>query len=114
VFCKLPQSQTPEEKEAFLWFAGEFLQTMCGKRAWGARKKYRSTISDATSSETGTAIVTVTDKAFALLLYEAYIDKWIKRYHEDRRGNRGHHEWLGNTQRVKKPSLNTGAGVTKA
>ena len=86
VLCKLRQSQTPEEKEAFLWFVGEFLQTVCGKRAWGSRKKYRSTISDATSSDTGNAIVTVSDEAFALLLYDAYIDKWIKRYHEDRRG----------------------------
>ncbi|KAI2495577.1 hypothetical protein MHU86_18936 [Fragilaria crotonensis] len=36
--------------------------------------------------DTGNAIVTVSDEAFALLLYDAYIDKWIKRYHEDRRG----------------------------
>ena len=86
VLCKLRQSQTPEEKEAFLWFVGEFLQTVCGMRAWGSRKKYRSTISDATSSDTGNAIVTISDEAFALLLYDAYIDKWIKRYHEDRRG----------------------------
>ena len=85
VLCKLRQSQTREEKEAFLWFVGDFLQTVCGKRAWGS-KKYRSTISDATSSDTGNAIVTVSDEAFALLLYDAYIDKWIKRYHEDRRG----------------------------
>ena len=32
VLCKLRQSQTPEEKEAFLWFVGEFLQTVCGKK----------------------------------------------------------------------------------
>ena len=59
---------------------------MCGKRAWGTRKKYRATISDATSSDTGAVIVTVSDEAFALLLYDAYIDKWIKRYHQDRKG----------------------------
>ena len=31
-------------------------------------------------------MVTVSDEAFALLLYDAYIDKWIMRYHQDRRG----------------------------
>ena len=84
--CKLRQSQTEEEKEAFLWFADELLECVCGKRAWGTRKKYRATISNATSNDTGDFIVSVSDEAFALLLYEAYIDKWIKRYHEDRRG----------------------------
>jgi hypothetical protein len=71
VLCKLRQSQTPEEKEeAFLWFVGEFLQTVCGNRAWGSKKKYWSTISDATSSDTDNAIVTVSDNAFAQLLYD--------------------------------------------
>ena len=84
--CKLRQSRTVEEKEAFLWFAGELLECVCGKRAWGTRKKYRATISDATANDTGKFIVTVSDEAFALLLYDAYINKWIKRYHEDRRG----------------------------
>jgi hypothetical protein len=84
--CKLRQSRTAEEKEAFLWFAGELLECVCGKRAWGTRKKYRATISDATANDTGKFIVTVSDEAFALLLYDAYIHKWIKRYHEDRRG----------------------------
>ena len=84
--CKLCQSRTDEEKEAFLWFAGELLECVCGKRAWGTRKKYRATTSDATANDTGKFVVTVLDEAFALLLYDAYIHKWIKRYHEDRRG----------------------------
>ena len=86
MLCRLRQSQTVEEKEAFLWFAGELLECVCGKRAWGTRMKYRATISDATSRETGASIVTVSDEAFALLLYDAYVDKWIIRYHQDRRG----------------------------
>jgi hypothetical protein len=69
-----------------IWFAGELLECVCGKRAWGTRKKYRATISDATSNDAGAAVVTVSDEAFALLLYDAYIDKWIMRYHQDRRG----------------------------
>ena len=57
--------------------AGELLECVCGKRAWGTRKKYRATVSDATSNDTGAAVVTVSDEDFALLLYDAYIDKWI-------------------------------------
>ena len=34
MLCRLRQSQTVEEKEAFLWFAGELLECVCGKRAW--------------------------------------------------------------------------------
>jgi hypothetical protein len=51
-----------------VWFAGELLECACGKLAWRTRKKYRATISEATSNDTGGFIVTVSDKAFALLL----------------------------------------------
>jgi hypothetical protein len=86
ILCKLRQSQSDLETEAFPWFAGELLQYVSGKRAWRPRTKYRAIISEATTNDTGELIVTISDKAFALLLYKNYIDKWIKRYHEDRRG----------------------------
>ena len=80
--CKLRQSQTPEEKEAFLWFANSLLvECVCGKIAWGSKKKYQSRISDAKYDNTNESIVTVSDEAFVLLIYENYIDKWITRYH---------------------------------
>ena len=78
MLCKLRQSQTPEEKEAFLWFAHSLLECVCGKIAWGAKKKYRSRISDAKYDNTKES---VSDEAFVILLYENYIDKWITRYH---------------------------------
>ena len=40
ILCKLRQSQTMEENEAFRWFAGELLECVVGKIAWGSRKKY--------------------------------------------------------------------------
>ena len=46
MLCKLCQSQTPEEKEAFLWFTDKLLECVCGKIGWGAKKKYQSRISD--------------------------------------------------------------------
>ena len=85
--CMLCQSRTSAEREAFLWFAGELLECVCGKRAWGARMKYKATISEAKDKDTGEYVVTVSDEAFALLLFENYIDKWIKRYHEDKNGD---------------------------
>jgi len=81
ILCKLRQSQTMEENEAFRWFAGELLECVVGKIAWGSRKKYRSRISEAKYDNTSDYIVTVSDEAFALLLYENYIGKWITRYH---------------------------------
>ena len=43
---------------------------MCGKIAWGAKKKYPSRISDAKLDNTNESIVTVSDEAFVLLLYK--------------------------------------------
>jgi hypothetical protein len=81
MLCKLCQSQTPEEKEAFLWFTGKLLECVVGKIAWGSKKKYRSRISEAKYDNTNENIVTVSDEAFALLLYKNYIGKYITRYH---------------------------------
>jgi hypothetical protein len=78
---KLRQSQSDQEKEAFIWFTDSLLECVCGKIAWGSKKKYQSRISDAKYDNTSESIVTVSDEAFALLLYENYIDKWITRYH---------------------------------
>jgi hypothetical protein len=78
--CKLRQSQTPEEKEAFQWFVGELLECVVRKTIWG-KKKYQARISEAVYANTTDKIVTVSDEAFGLVLYENYIDKWITKYH---------------------------------
>ena len=55
---------------------------MCGwEKAWGSKIKYQSRISEAKYDNTNENIVTVSDEAFALLLYENYIGKYITRYH---------------------------------
>ncbi len=82
MLCKLYQSRMPEEMEAYLWSSGKLLECVCGKRAWGKRK-YQTTMSEATEKVTGELIVTVSDEAFALLLFENYIEKWIQRYDEE-------------------------------
>jgi hypothetical protein len=74
--CKLGRAETKREMEAFFWFFGEFLKSVCaGARQWGKQKE-RQLISNATLIGTREKIVTKSDEAFALLLYENYIDKW--------------------------------------
>ena len=75
--CKLRRAETEREQEAFFWFFGEFLECVCGARHWGKQKEYQL-ISKATLIGTREKIVTKSDEAFALLLYENYIDKWKK------------------------------------
>jgi len=73
--CKLRRAETEREQEAFFWFFGEFLECVCGARHWGKQKEHQL-ISKATMIGTRDKIVTKSDEAFALLLYENYIDKW--------------------------------------
>ena len=61
--------------EAFFWFFGEFLECVCGARQWGKQKEHQL-ISKATLIGTREKIVTKSDEAFALLLYENNINKW--------------------------------------
>ena len=57
---------------------GSFLECVCGKKAWGSAK-YASLVSEvATKDKTKGRIVTVSNKAFALLLFNNYIDKWVE------------------------------------
>jgi hypothetical protein len=75
--CKLRQAETEREMEAFFWFFGEFLELVCGARQWGKQKQHQL-ISKATLMGTGEKLVTKSDEAFALLMYENYIGKWKK------------------------------------
>jgi hypothetical protein len=54
------------------------LECVSGKKAWG-KAKYTSLVSKAaTTDKTQGKIVTVSDEAFALLLFDNYIEKWIE------------------------------------
>jgi hypothetical protein len=120
--CKLRRSITEREKQAFYWFFSTFIECVCGKKAWG-KLKYTSLVSKATLSNatpgkkvkytacflisalTNNAIpgkiVTISDEAFALLLYENYISKWIEIAAENRNEEEGTPE-VGRDQRNKK------------
>lgn len=85
---KLRQGEHELDKKAFQWFIGEFLACVSGKKVWG-RKKYYYRVSEAVVDKgSQELVVTVSDEAFALLLYENYIEKWITRYHTERRGEK--------------------------
>ncbi len=76
---------TEQDLEAYVWFFGTFMERVAGKRGFG-KKKYREAVSKAQVKGIGemTMLVTMCDEAFALLLYENYIDRWVKKYHSER------------------------------
>jgi hypothetical protein len=71
------------EIEAYIWFTGNFIHNVSGASSWGQRK-YHDSVSRAKDPEMGECMVTVSDEACTLLLYENYIGKWLVRYKEDR------------------------------
>jgi hypothetical protein len=79
----LRRAQSVHEMEAYLWFVGSFLECVSGARAWGKRK-YFERVSNAMVGGTDELLVTVSDEAFALLLYENYVTKWMTKYIEER------------------------------
>jgi hypothetical protein len=85
---KLRQGEHELDKEAFRRFIGDFLACVSGKKVWG-RKKYYYRVSEAVMDKgSQELVVTVSDEAFAILLYKNYIEKWITRYHTERRGEK--------------------------
>ena len=79
--CKLRRAETKREKEAFFWFFGEFLSCVVGKRQWSVQKQYQL-ISQAKMTGSSDKLVTKSDEAFALLMYENYLDKWTTQGNE--------------------------------
>ncbi|KAI2492752.1 hypothetical protein MHU86_21795 [Fragilaria crotonensis] len=75
---KLRRANTDRERKAFFWFFGTFLECVSGKRHWGG-KKYLELVSKAKDKDGGgrNNVVTKSDEAFALLIFENYVDKWI-------------------------------------
>jgi hypothetical protein len=81
-------ASTVIDKEAFLCFIGEFVACVSGTKVWGRKKYYYRVLEaviDKGSQELG---VTVSDEAFAILLYENYMDNWITCYHMERQGEK--------------------------
>lgn len=73
--CKLRRATTERERAAFFWFFGSFMDSVSGKRHWG-KQKYKQLVSVACENGGQSKLVTKSDEAFGLLLFENYIDKW--------------------------------------
>jgi hypothetical protein len=67
--CKLRRATTKRERKAFFWFFGSFLECVCRRKGWGKQKQL-ALVSEATDKETHVKLVTNSDKAFALLLFD--------------------------------------------
>ena len=77
----LRQAETERQLEALVWFIGDFLESVAGRRTWG-KLKYFQLVNEARDQATGKTAVTASDEAFALLLFENYSDKWFAQYKE--------------------------------
>jgi hypothetical protein len=75
--CKRMRAETEREKEASIWFFGKFLSCVVGKRHWIVQKQYQL-ISQAIMTGSSDKLVTISDEAFALLMYENCKEKWTK------------------------------------
>ena len=73
----LRRANTGREQKAFFWFFGEYVECVSGKRLWG-RKKVLELVSKVKDYDGGrnNAMVTKSDQAFALLIFENYKHKW--------------------------------------
>jgi hypothetical protein len=72
---KLRSSTTDEEREAFYWFAGEFVESVAGRKTWG-KQKYSKLMSEGTRVGEK-PLVSQSDEAFALLIIDNYQERWI-------------------------------------
>jgi hypothetical protein len=86
---KLRRASTEREKQAFLWFFGTFLEFVSGQKHWGAQK-WKQLVLEASSSATKHGkLVTISDEAFALLLYDSnYVEKWVKAFEQQEERHR--------------------------
>ena len=74
---KLRRANTDRERKAFFWFFGTFLECVCGRRNWGKLVKCTALVSQAKDKDGGpNRVVTKSDEAFALLIFENYVNKW--------------------------------------
>jgi hypothetical protein len=83
----LSQLRRSDDLKSFFWFAGEFVQCVAGTRTWG-NEKYLATLTGAMNTETNIPVVTTSDEAMALLLFENYRDKWIHQFKTKARGEK--------------------------
>ena len=68
--------------------AGRGVEDGPGRRVWG-RKKFTHKVSDPMERGSAEKVVTVSDEAFAILVYENYIDKWLRKYNCEQQGELG-------------------------
>ena len=80
---------TPQEMEAQYWFYGTFLEFIAGKRSWGS-KTFHTAITSVLRTGNNTQkpdAGSISDEAFAIVLFENYRHKWMKSMKKMLRGS---------------------------
>jgi hypothetical protein len=80
---KLRKASTDCKRKAFIWSFGTFLECVSGNSRWGGKKSLKL-VSKANDQDGSCQnhVVTKSDKTFALLIFENYIEKWILQLQE--------------------------------
>lgn len=75
---KLRRATTERERKAIFWFFGPTCNAcvLSGRRACG-EQRYQETVSKATETGGHAKVVTMSDKACALLLFDNNIEEWL-------------------------------------
>ena len=73
--CKSQSNGNEREPMAFYWFFSSSLEFVCGADTWRALR-HKHLVSKAIDPTTQQNIVTPSNKAFGLILFKNYIDKW--------------------------------------
>ena len=73
-FCELRRATSEWEKRKFFWFFNNFLECVCGANIWRNAKTTQVILGAQESN--GSKFVSVSDKAFGLLLNDNYLEKW--------------------------------------
>ena len=76
------RATTPRELEAQYWFYETFLECIAGKRAWGTKKFHTAIMSNLRTGNDpqNPDAVSISDEAFAIVLFENYRHKWIQKH----------------------------------
>jgi hypothetical protein len=67
--CTSRRATTERERDAFFWFFGTFMDSVSGRRNWG-KQKYQQLVTTACEPGGQNKLVTTSNEAFGLLLFE--------------------------------------------
>ena len=99
---KLRKASTDCKRKAFFWSFGTFLECVSGNSRWGGKKSLKLVLKAKDQDGSGRShVITKSDKAFSLLIFENYIGKWKLQLQEPIPVNDADDAYDGKPKRIK-------------